>query len=159
MVQPDRQAVAALAVTLVTASEWLRRASADALDPIDTGVLRLAAERGPVRPSELAEYLDVNPSTITRHVGALVEAGEVSLSTDAADGRASLVQITEHGQTRLRSVYDSGVDSFASLVRGWTSDEVLALNALLDRLMAAVEAARAFESTGGAREVAVARDA
>jgi DNA-binding MarR family transcriptional regulator len=136
---------------MVTVSEWLRRAWAMALDPVDTGVLRLAAERGPVRPSDLAEYLDVNPSTITRHVRGLVENGEVTVSSDAVDGRASLVQITERGRARLASIYDSGVDSFAILVRDWTSDDVVALTALLDRLMTAVQAAQAAQSTAPAQ--------
>ncbi len=157
--QPDREAVAALAVTLVTASEWLRRASAIALDPVHTGVLRLAAERGAVRPSELAEYLDVNPSTITRHVRLLVAAGEVTLSSDATDGRASRVQITDRGRAHLRRVYDSGVESFVALVQGWTNEEVRTLTSLLGRLMAAVEAAQAAQSTAPAQEQTVARDA
>lgn len=157
--QPDREAVAALAVTLVTASEWLRRASAIAMDPVDTGVLRLAAERGRVRPSELAESLDVNPSTITRHVRMLVEDGEVTLSSDTTDGRASLVQITDRGRAHLRRIYDGGVDSFLALVQAWTNDEVRMLTSLLDRLMATAEAAQAAQSTAPAREQTVARDA
>lgn len=157
--QPDREAVAALAVTLVTASEWLRRASATALDPIHTGVLRLAAERGPVRPSELAEYLDVNPSTITRHVRMLVEDREVTLSSDSSDGRASLVQITDRGRAHLRRIYDSGVDSFVALVDAWTDAEVRTLTSLLERLMAAVQAAEVAQSTAPAQEPTVARDA
>jgi DNA-binding MarR family transcriptional regulator len=156
VVQPDREAVAALAVTMVTASDWLRRASAMAQDPIDTGVLRLAVERGQVRPSELAEHLDVNPATITRHVRALVESGEVSLSSDAADGRASLVQVTDRGRTRLRGIYDRGVDSFAALVTDWSNEDVLALTSLLGRLMAAGEAA---QSAVRASDRAAVRDA
>lgn len=137
---------------LVSVSEWLRRASATALDPVDTGILRLAADRERVRPSELAEYLDVNPSTITRHVKVLADHGEVVLCSDEADGRASLVALTDRGWARLHSIYESGVNSFLTLVEDWSNDDVVALTGALDRLMAAVEAAQATQSNGSAQK-------
>ena len=106
-----------------------------------------------------AESLDVNPSTITRHVRRLVEDGEVTLFSDTTDGRASLVQITDRGRAHLRRIYDGGVDSFLALVQAWTNDEVRTLTSLLDRLMATAEAAQAAQSTAPAREQTVARDA
>lgn len=123
-------------------SERLRRASASAVDPLDIGLLQLAAERGEVRPTEVAEHLDINPSSVTRHARALVEVGQLSVSADPADGRASLIRLTDAGRARLQQIFDEGVAAYGALLEGWSTWEIEAFTRYLDRLREALEAAQ-----------------
>jgi DNA-binding MarR family transcriptional regulator len=69
--------------------EATRRGMEQVFDPTRVGVLRLAIERGPIRPTVIARELGVNPSSITRHVQALHALGHVTVSADPNDGRHS----------------------------------------------------------------------
>ncbi|MYY08496.1 MarR family transcriptional regulator [Streptomyces sp. SID4919] len=50
---------------------------------------------GPVRPSELIKVLDLDPSTVTRMLQRLEQAGHVRRGQDPCDRRAVLVEATE----------------------------------------------------------------
>jgi DNA-binding MarR family transcriptional regulator len=119
---------------MTTTSERLRRASAGAVDPLDIGLLALAAERGEVRPTEVAEHLDINPSSVTRHARGLVAAGQLTVSADPADGRASLIRITEAGRARLRQIFEDGVSAYAALLESWSVHDIQAFTSYLERL-------------------------
>src|SRR5688500_11815278 len=47
------------------------------------------ARLGPLRQSALADLVHADPSTVSRHVAALVEQGLVRRVADESDGRAS----------------------------------------------------------------------
>lgn len=72
---------------MTTTSERLRRASTGAVDPLRIGPLQLTAERGEVRPTEVAEHLDINPASVTRHARVLVELGQLTVSAGPTYGR------------------------------------------------------------------------
>src|SRR5437868_6066116 len=52
---------------------------------------------GPVRSNALAEAVYSDPSTISRQVATLVKDGLIERRADPADGRASLLAVTEKG--------------------------------------------------------------
>jgi DNA-binding MarR family transcriptional regulator len=140
-------AVAALAVAMTITSERLRRAAANAVDPLDIGLLQLAAERGEVRPRDVADHLDINPSSVTRHARVLVEMGQVTVSADPTDGRGSLIRLTDAGRARLQQIFDEGVASYGSLLEGWSTPDIQAFTTYLERLSEALQAA---QQTGSA---------
>ncbi|MGC0332819.1 DNA-binding MarR family transcriptional regulator [Streptomyces sp. SAI-170] len=57
-------------------------------------------EQGPSRQSDLIKMLDLDPSTITKMLQRLEQAGHVRRLPDPADRRAVLVEATE-GSTKL----------------------------------------------------------
>lgn len=128
-------------------SERLRRAAASTVDPLDIGLLQLAAERGAVRPTEVAEHLDVNPSSVTRHARVLVESGQLTVSADPADGRASLIRLTDAGRARLQQIFENGVAAYAALLEGWSEQDIEAFTAYLERLNEAIQAAQGAASS------------
>ncbi|HEX3707399.1 MAG TPA: MarR family winged helix-turn-helix transcriptional regulator [Mycobacteriales bacterium] len=68
--------------------------------------LGVVARSGPMRISELAEIEHMNPTMLSRVVGALVDAGLVRRRTDPDDRRAGLVEVTAIGRRthdRLRA--------------------------------------------------------
>ena len=115
--------------------EATSRGTEQVFDPTRVGVLRLAVERGPIRPTELARELGVNPSSITRQVQALHALGHVTVSADPDDGRAFLVEATKGGRAELRSFDAVGLEVFAAVVEEWSEEELRLLTNLLDRMV------------------------
>lgn len=63
--------------------------------------LSVVIYRGPISLTELAKAESVTAPTMTRLVQALVKAGLVEKSVDAADNRAVLLRATEAGRRTL----------------------------------------------------------
>ncbi|MCP3804770.1 MarR family transcriptional regulator [Allokutzneria sp. A3M-2-11 16] len=134
--QAHKSEVAALVATVERFGESLRRGTSRVYDPVRVGVLRIAAERGKVRPGEVAEALDVLPSSVTRHVQVLAEQGFLAVTTDPSDRRASLVEATDAGRDQVRQFVQAGVDVFGAVVADWSAEDLRTLNGLLERLLA-----------------------
>jgi DNA-binding MarR family transcriptional regulator len=90
---------------------------------------------GPLRQGALAEHLHADPSTVSRHVAALVEEGLVRRVADESDGRATRLIVTEAGLAALDQL---GRDRAAVLERvttGWTGDDLSTFTGLLGRFL------------------------
>jgi DNA-binding MarR family transcriptional regulator len=86
-----------------------------------------------VRPSEIAEKLDVHRSAVTHHVRSLTRAGHIVARTDPGDRRSSLLFLTDAGRQTVERLSKQGMDRFASFVADWSDDEVLTLAGLLEK--------------------------
>jgi len=73
------------------------------LTALELSVLGHLHRSGPLTPGELATAERVQPQSLTRTLAALAEAGLASRQPDPADGRRSLLAITEHGLAGLRT--------------------------------------------------------
>ena len=98
------------------------------------GLLRLAASGDPVRPSDAADALNVNPSTITRYARALEEEGFVRVTGDPSDGRSCLISATEEGAAALDRFTEAGVDVFGAVIHDWSAEDVREFSRLISRL-------------------------
>jgi DNA-binding MarR family transcriptional regulator len=110
-----------------------QRGMARAFDAPRVGVLRVVAE-GPLRPSEIGERLDMAPSSVTRHVQALEDAGHVSVEADPFDARTCLVEATPDGVEELTRLEQLGLAAFEEVVAGWDVKDLATLTRLLRRL-------------------------
>ena len=77
--------------------------SGASLTALELSVLGHLHRRGPLTPGELATAERVQPQSLTRALAALETADLVFREPDPADGRRSLLAITEYGQTALRT--------------------------------------------------------
>ena len=102
--------------------------------PARVFVLRLVVLRGPLRLIDIVAELDMNLSTVTRHVHELEEEGQVVLAVDPGDPRAGLVQPTPAGREEIRQVDEIGEEMAAAVLAGWTAADVRALAGSLNRL-------------------------
>ncbi|HYQ70113.1 MarR family winged helix-turn-helix transcriptional regulator [Actinophytocola sp.] len=118
--------------TFVLVSE-AQRGMARAFDAPRVGVLRVVAD-GPQRPSEIGERLDMAPSSVTRHVQALEDAGHVTVEADPFDARTCLVDATPDGREELHRLEQLGLAAFEQVVADWDVDDLAALTRLLGRL-------------------------
>ena len=90
-------------------------------------VLARLDEFGPIRPSELARILGVEPSTATRHVQDLHRRRLVDKHPDPSDGRSCVVEMTAEGRETLRRFRQARFDLFEEILADWDADAVAAL--------------------------------
>lgn len=125
-------------------SEQYRRGFARVIDPSRYGVLNVVAANDSIRPTEIADALDLVPSSVSRHLQVLAEDGLVDFSGNPDDRRSSLISITDAGRAALDRFDAGGVAASRDVLAGWTRSEVVDLTAALLRLIDAWE-------QGGAR--------
>jgi DNA-binding MarR family transcriptional regulator len=90
---------------------------------------------GPLRQGALAELVHADPSTVSRHVAALVERGLVQRVADESDGRASRLHVTDAGHAALDAFRRDRESRFAQVTAGWDAEDLVALTTLLGRFL------------------------
>jgi DNA-binding MarR family transcriptional regulator len=93
-----------------------------------------------VTPSELAELLEYEPSTVSRRVRALEERGLVERHTDPGDRRSYKLRLTKQGQAVFDALNEGWLDMIDEMVEGWSADEIDEFAAQFDRFAVAFEA-------------------
>jgi DNA-binding MarR family transcriptional regulator len=109
------------------ASEGRDRAALFLLFPI--------ARLGPVRQGALAEIVHADPSTVSRHVAALVDRGLVRRVADESDGRASRLVITDTGHTAMQDLCSERESHLDSVTASWDAADLAAFTRLFARLI------------------------
>jgi DNA-binding MarR family transcriptional regulator len=74
------------------------------ITPAEYAVLSVIASLRAVSPTELAALLRVPPTTISRHVARMVEAGLAQRSPNPADGRSYLLELTDAGRAVVQTI-------------------------------------------------------
>ncbi|MEE3853265.1 MarR family transcriptional regulator [Gordonia sp. LSe1-13] len=95
--------------------------------------------RQPMRARELAESLHAEPSSVSRYVAELVDLGFVRREADPADGRATLLVITDIGRERVAAMRAVRRHAMDRAMTDWTDDELRTLVLLLGRFVDAAE--------------------
>lgn len=98
------------------------------------GLLVRLDEHGAQRATELAAYIGVGKATMSRQLRALEELGLVAREPDPADGRASLVALTDSGRGRVGKVREARRARYVSQLADWDRREVAELARLLNQL-------------------------
>lgn len=91
------------------------------------------AKFGPVRPADLAAAMQLDQSTVSRHLGHLVTEGLVERSADPVDGRAYLVRVTPDGAARAESIIGLRIAQFEQVLSTWPDEDRDAFARLLAR--------------------------
>jgi DNA-binding MarR family transcriptional regulator len=89
----------------------------------------------PVRQGALADVMHADPSTVSRHVAALVDRGLVRRVADESDGRASRLVITDAGHTALQDLCAEREAHLDSVTADWDADDLAAFTRLFGRLI------------------------
>jgi DNA-binding MarR family transcriptional regulator len=87
----------------------LREASHESLvpweiTPAQLRALRVLKHHGPLRLSELSDHLRIAARSTTEVVDAIESRGLVRRQPDPGDRRATLVELTEHGESVLDAI-------------------------------------------------------
>ncbi|MGW0433648.1 MarR family winged helix-turn-helix transcriptional regulator [Micromonospora sp. NPDC003197] len=91
------------------------------------------AATGGCHSKDLANRFAVNPSTISRAVGALVRLGLVRREEDPADKRAHFLTVTDAGRAILATADQWYDELFRDTLSRWSPDDVTTFIALLQR--------------------------
>jgi DNA-binding MarR family transcriptional regulator len=89
------------------------------LRPYLLGVLSRIRDLQPVRMSDVADELDYDRSTVSRHVAELVGAGLVRRLADPGDGRVVILEITPRGEATLDKVFGAWNATLDEITADW----------------------------------------
>ena len=125
---------------------WRRLRAHKTLSMGKTGILSHLEQRGPLATTDLAGLERISHQAVANAVRELQDLGLVSRSPDPADGRRTLLALTDAGRERLTAERAAGQDWLVDAVAGQLdADERATLAAaipLLRRLDTGTEAER-----------------
>lgn len=99
-------------------------------------VMRRVVSEGPIRVTDLARDLGLDPSTISRHLRAVEVRGWVRRVPDPGDRRAALVTATKSGERVVARLETERRRVLASVLAGWDRADRDALFDLTERFAA-----------------------
>jgi DNA-binding MarR family transcriptional regulator len=103
------------------------------------GILCQLADEGPQRLGALATAFGLDPSTITRQVKALEDAGLATRETDPSDRRASILDLTPEGREALDTTRTHRRGRLFEAMSDWSLEERTEFGRLLERFNHAVD--------------------
>jgi DNA-binding MarR family transcriptional regulator len=103
------------------------------------GIMCQLADEGPQRLGALASAFGLDPSTITRQVKALEDAGLAARETDPTDRRASILDLTPEGREALETTRMHRRGRLFEAMSDWTAEERTEFGHLLERFNHAVD--------------------
>lgn len=109
--------------------------SGETLDQPAHQTLRHLLAWGPMRPTALADALGTGASYVSKIVGRLEQDGLVERSADPSDRRATLIALTEEGETAARGVYELGDRMIEEVLSGWSASDVRRYTELTERFV------------------------
>lgn len=109
--------------------------SGESIDQQAHATLRHLLAWGPMRPTALSEVLATGASHVSKIVRRLEADGWVQRTTDPADGRATLISLTDAGVVAARGVYALGDRMIAEVLEGWSDSDVRAYTDLTSRFV------------------------
>lgn len=116
----------------------LRQEAGDDLSPSMMAALATIENRGPLTPSELAEFERIKRPTATRVLRRLEDDGLIERTADPSDGRSALVAVTKHGAALLKKLRSRKNAYLARRLRELPDEDVAALERaaeVLERLL------------------------
>jgi DNA-binding MarR family transcriptional regulator len=90
---------------------------------------------GPLRQGALADLVHADPSTVSRHVAALVEQGLVRRVADESDGRASRLVVTDAGHAAFDALCGEREAQLERITSTWSDSDLATLTTLFGRLL------------------------
>ena len=127
-----------LRLAIARMARRLRQEAGDDLSPSSMAALATIERRGPLTPSELAEYEGIKRPTATRVLQRLLEAGLIERTADPTDGRSAVVSVTRDGAALLKKLRSRKNAYLAQRLRELPDDDVKTLERaaeVLERLL------------------------
>jgi DNA-binding MarR family transcriptional regulator len=115
-------------------------AVAAGLTPTKISVLFTVIRTGPVGLGDLAKYEGLNPTLLSRTVGALADAGLLDRISDPLDRRAALVSATAQGQKLAEKIRKERTEALNEALAPLAEAERRTLEGALPALEALAEA-------------------
>ncbi|MEO8328412.1 MAG: MarR family transcriptional regulator [Candidatus Nanopelagicales bacterium] len=114
--------------------ELRRSGPADARDKAAVGLLAHLIEMGPTRLGDLAEHACLSPSTVSRHVKELEDAGYLLRARETDDKRATVLEVSPAGQVLVEATVAHKLEVLSRAVESWSADDTSTMTTMLRRL-------------------------
>jgi DNA-binding MarR family transcriptional regulator len=127
------------AVILLLMQAGRRLRTRHPLDQIDPSTFPLAKQLlgcDAMRVSDLATSVELDTSTVSRQIKQLEDKGIVERTPDPADGRASLVRLSDAGRDIVLAGFRRRFERIKSALEPWSETDRASLQTLLTRLAA-----------------------
>ncbi|GAA3338991.1 MarR family transcriptional regulator [Curtobacterium pusillum] len=115
------------------------RGSESILSVVDQSLVDFVVQHPGCMAIDIARYLRLNRSTISRQLSGLLAAGLVR-TTDGGTGNAKPLEVTDEGRAALERSVQLHRDALDERLASWSDDDIALLAGLLERLGAADEA-------------------
>ncbi len=132
---PDSPEEAVLLMAMQIGKRLRQRQPGDEVDPATVPVLHVLRCTGGIRLSDLAQRMQLDASTVSRHARQLEERGLVSRTGDPDDRRASRVEITELGTLALARSFEQRKKLIGQAMAGWSAQDLRVLQRLASRFV------------------------
>lgn len=143
--RPGNRDVEEMVVALLTLAGGLERARRRSQGAAVLSMLQVIAGHGQIRPSEIADGLQIHPSLVSRRVRDLEADGYIDVTANPGDHRSCLIQLTPAGADQMTRLQQAGLERFATFVADWEPAEVRTLTSLLRKLETSKAAVAAAE--------------
>jgi DNA-binding MarR family transcriptional regulator len=111
-----------------------RSAPGDDHDRAAVGLLAHLLEVGPVRAGDLAERACLDPSTVSRHLRALEDAGHLVRTPDHEDRRATLLEVSPSGRALVLETRAQRIAILRRATAAWSDKDLATVTRLVRRL-------------------------
>lgn len=111
-----------------------RRTNPGALPPADFATLMQLRRHDGARSGDLAADEGTDASTMSRRICSLEERGLVAREPDPADGRASIVRLTEAGRAAADAEAAGRVAVISAALQPWDRAELTELTRMIRQL-------------------------
>lgn len=109
------------------------------VDKASFPLLTVLDEQDDRRPSDVAAMLELDISTVSRHINHLERVGLVNRRPDEDDGRACRISLTEKGRQSIAAVRLTRAQLLGAVFDGWPEHDRAELLRLLSRLLDGVQ--------------------
>ena len=103
------------------------------------GIMCRLADEGPQRLGSFASAFGLDPSTITRQVQALEKAGLAARTTDTADRRASILDLTREGREVLDRTREHRRERLQEAIGDWSEHDRAEFGRLLEKFNVSID--------------------
>jgi DNA-binding MarR family transcriptional regulator len=125
----------AVIMLLMQAGRRLRtRHPEDQVDPSTFPLAKQLLQHDAMRVSDLATAVELDASTVSRQIRQLEDKGIVERTSDPADRRASLVQLTPTGRECMQAAFRRRFERIKASLEPWSENDRATLQHLLERL-------------------------
>jgi DNA-binding MarR family transcriptional regulator len=128
------ETAARLRLVMLRLARALRHQGSTALSPSQVSALASVDEYGPLRISALATLESVGAPVATRVVASLEDLALLKRTEDPEDGRASLVELSDHGRDVLTALWSERTIGLSSRLERLTPTERTRLELALPAL-------------------------
>lgn len=132
--EPESAEDALTQLMMMIGRRFRARLAGDSVDPSQAALLYVLKVRGALRLGDIADVMQLDASTVSRHVQQLADRGFVERGPDPDDGRASIITLTDDGRAGLTSSYEQRRAILAEALADWDDADRELLRTQLSRL-------------------------